>query len=113
MPHLMIKNTLIAGLFGSLLLIGSAQAATNPFAEARPDSRLPTIAQQDSGKCGGMSSTSEEQGAPMQCGAGKCGDSMGDSAKPDAEPMKGDKCGGSGSAKPASQCGGGKCGGGQ
>lgn len=112
MTYHMNKKTLIAGLFGSLLLIGSAHAATNPFAEARPDSRLPTIAQQDTGKCAGMSSTSDEKGATMQCGAGKCGASMGDSAKPDAEPMKGDKCGGSGSTTPAGQCGGGgKCGG--
>jgi hypothetical protein len=113
MSYLKTKKILVAGLFGSLLLIGSAQAATNPFSEARPDSRLPTIAQQDSGKCAGMGATSEEKGSDVQCGAGKCGASMGDSAKPDAEPMQGDKCGGSGSPMPAGQCGGGgKCGGG-
>ena len=109
MTYHMNKKTLIAGLFASLLLIGSAHAATNPFAEARPDSRLPTIAQQDTGKCAGMSSTSDEKGATMQCGAGKCGASMGDSAKPDAAATQD----ASGSTMPAGQCGtGGKCGGG-
>jgi hypothetical protein len=115
----MLKPTnlkfLVASFIASLLMAGSLQAASNPFAEARPGSRLPSIAQDTSDKCAGMGKSAEEKDAAMQCGPGKCGAGMTESAKPDGEPMKGDKCGGaSGSAKPGSQCGGGdKCGGGK
>ena len=112
----MRNSSLSAGLLFSLLLAGGAQAASNPFADARPDSRLPTIAQDTSGKCAGMGAATEEKGAAMPCGgAGKCGAGMMESAKPDATMAQdGKPDGGSGSAMPASQCGGGgKCGGGQ
>lgn len=105
----MNQKILVTGFLASLLMAGSVQAASNPFAEARPGSRLPSIAQDTSDKCAGMGNSAEEKGATMQCGPGKCGAGMTESAKPDGEAMKGDKCGGaSGSAKPADQCGGGK-----
>jgi hypothetical protein len=112
MSYLISKNIITAGLFVSLLLVGSAQASSNPFADVRPDSRLPSVAQDTSGKCAGMGESAEESGDAMQCGAGKCGAGMGDSAKPDAEPVKSGKCGGD--SDKAMQCGGGgKCGGGK
>ena len=109
MSSVTAKNILSASLCCALLAFGSAQAATNPFAEARADSRLPLIAQDASEKCSGMGNAADEKAASMPCGQGKCGAGMTDSAKPDAEPMQGDKCGGgSGAAMPAGQCGGGK-----
>jgi hypothetical protein len=109
MVHVPSKKVLAAALFGSLIFIGAAQASTNPFAEARPGSRLPTIAENASDKCAG-SGAAQEKAASMPCGsAGKCSGSMLESAKPDETPAESSKCGGgSGSAKPASQCGGGK-----
>ncbi len=109
MIHVPSKRVLTAALFASLCFIGAAQAATNPFAEARPGSRLPTIAGNASDKCAG-SGAAEEKASSMPCGsAGKCSGSMLESAKPDEVPAESSKCGGgSGDAEPASQCGGGK-----
>lgn len=109
MIHVLSKKVLTAVLFGSLCFIGAAQAATNPFAEERPGSRLPTIAENAAEKCAGMDA-SKEKASSMPCGSTeKCDGSMQQSAKPDAMPAESNKCGGgSGTAKPASQCGGGK-----
>ena len=109
MIHVPAKKVLTAALLGSLFLAGTAQAASNPFAEARTGSRLPTIAENSSDKCGG-SGAAQEKAASMPCGsADKCSGSMSESAKPDSAPAESSKCGGgSGSTPPASQCGGGK-----
>ncbi len=98
------EKLLAASLFAALLWMGAAQAASNPFAEARPGSRLPTIAENASDKCAG-SGAAQEQAPAMPCGsAGKCAGSMIETAKPDAQPAASDKCGGSsGSATPASR----------
>ena len=109
MPSVSANNVFTVSLFCALLTVGAAQAATNPFAEARADSRLPAIAQDTSQKCSGAGASTDDKGAAMPCGQGKCGASMSESAKPDAEAMQGGKCGGgSGSTAPAGQCGGGK-----
>ncbi len=101
MTQVLSRKVLAAALFGSLF-IGTAQASSNPFADARPGSRLPTIVAENSGdKCGG--SVAEEKASSMACGSpDKCDGSMQQSAKPDDEaPAESSKCGGS-------QCGGGK-----
>jgi hypothetical protein len=106
MTQVLTKKVLTAALLGCLF-IGAAQASSNPFADARPGSRLPTIvAENSSDKCGG-SGTATEKDASMLCGAAaKCDGSMEQTAKPDEVPAESNKCGG---AKPAaSQCGGGK-----
>ena len=109
MSDFLNKKTLTAALLISLLLAASVQAASNPFAEARPDSRLPAIAGDTSEKCAGMASDNQGEGGAMMCGPGKCGASMMQGNKPDAAPTQD----ASGSAMPAKQCGGGaKCGGG-
>ncbi len=100
------EKVLAASLFATLLWFGGAQAATNPFAEARPDSRLPTIAENASDKCAGSGAAQEKAAPAMPCGAaGKCAGTMLDTSKPDTPPAaESDKCGGaSGSAKPASE----------
>ncbi len=101
------KKVLTAALLGSLF-VGTAQASSNPFADARPGSRLPTIVAENSAsdKCGGSGAVTEKD-TSMPCGAAdKCDGSMQQTAKPDEAPAEGNKCGG---AKPAaSQCGGGK-----
>lgn len=108
MVHIISKKVLTAALFGSLCFAGAVQAASNPFAEARSGSRLPTIAENASDKCAGMDKA-DEKASSMPCGsADKCAGSMMESAKPDSAPSENDKCGGSGSAQPATQCGGGK-----
>jgi hypothetical protein len=120
MHRALSKNLLNASLFAALLLTGTAQAASNPFAEARPGSRLPTIAEESSDKCAG-SGADQAQPTSMPCGsAGKCAGSMLESAKPDSAPTSmpcgaAGKCAGSmqESAKPDSapaqsdKCGGG------
>jgi hypothetical protein len=114
MHRILYKNLLNTSLSAALLLMGTAQAANNPFDDARPGSRLPTIAENSSDKCAG-SGADQAQPTSMPCGsAGKCAGSMlesakPDSAKPDSEPAQSDKCGGgSGSTQQTSQCGGGK-----
>ncbi|MET0066824.1 MAG: hypothetical protein ABW076_10830 [Candidatus Thiodiazotropha sp.] len=109
MNPVLSKKVLAAALFGSLF-VGVAQASSNPFADARPGSRLPTIvADNSSDKCGSSSKcgggdTATEKDSNMQCGsAGKCDGSMQETAKPDEAPAESSKCGGS-----SSQCGGGK-----
>jgi hypothetical protein len=98
--QILSKKVLAAALFGSLF-IGTAQASSNPFADTRPGSRLPTIvAENTSDKCGGGSV--EEKASSMSCGSSdKCDGSMQQSTKPDEAPAESSK--GSGS-----QCGGGK-----
>jgi hypothetical protein len=94
------QKVLASALLGALF-IGTAQASSNPFADARAGSRLPTIvAENTSDKCGGEST--EEKASSMSCGSSdKCDGSMQQSTKPDEAPAESSK--GSGS-----QCGGGK-----
>ncbi|MEJ2405685.1 MAG: hypothetical protein P8171_15570 [Candidatus Thiodiazotropha sp.] len=91
----------LATMLLGTLFIGTAQASSNPFADARPGSRLPTIvAENTSDKCGGGSG--EEKATSMSSGSSdKCDGSMQQSTKPDEAPAESSK--GSGS-----QCGGGK-----
>ncbi len=100
------EKVLTAALFATLLWAGSLQAATNPFAEARPDNRLPTIAENASDKCSGSGAAQEKAAPAMPCGSGgKCAGTMVETtSKPDTPPAESNKCGGaSGSAKPDSQ----------
>lgn len=95
----------------SILTAAGVQAAQNPFALERADSRLPVIAQNDAADA----ATTGKKAEVMQCGgAGTCGGGMATSEKPVATTpdAKSGKCGGASSetAKPASsaaQCGGG------
>ncbi|MET0029359.1 MAG: hypothetical protein ABW101_17140 [Candidatus Thiodiazotropha sp.] len=104
MTPVLSKKVLAAALFGSLF-VGTAMASSNPFADARAGSRLPTIVAENSSdnKCGG-SGAAEEKASSMPCGSSdKCDGSMQQTAKPEDAPAESSKCGGS-----SSQCGGGK-----
>ncbi|MGB5451999.1 MAG: low-complexity protein [Sedimenticolaceae bacterium] len=98
-----------AAFVGSMMLAGSASAASNPFGLSELNGGYAQIAGNE-GKCGGSMST--DKPAEGKCGGskpaeGKCGGSM--STEKAAE----GKCGGSmPTDKPAEgKCGAGKCGG--
>ena len=93
-----------AAFVGSMMLAGSASAASNPFGLSELNGGYAQVAGNE-GKCGGSMST--EKPAEGKCGAGKCGGSM--STEKAAE----GKCGGSMPTEKAAEgkCGAGKCGG--
>jgi hypothetical protein len=76
MQRTLCANLLNTSLFAASMLMGTALAASNPFDDARPGSRLPTIAENSSDKCAG-SGADQAQPTSMPCGsAGKCAGSM-------------------------------------
>ena len=105
-----------AAFVGSMMLAGTANAASNPFSLNELNGGYAQIAQSakegkcGAGKCGG--SKAAEKTMEGKCGAGKCG---GSAAPKAAEGKCGaGKCGGSAAPKAAEgKCGAGKCGGGK
>jgi uncharacterized low-complexity protein len=102
-----VATAIGAAFAGSMMIAGSANAASNPFGLSELNGGYAQVASNHEGKCGG-----NMKGAEGKCGAGKCGGSMkGAEGKCGAG-----KCGGSMKGAEG-KCGGsmkgaeGKCGG--
>jgi uncharacterized low-complexity protein len=105
-----------AAFVGSMMLAGSANAASNPFGLAELNGGYAQIAGSHmegkcgAGKCGGAKAA--EKTMEGKCGAGKCGGSMATEKTMEGKCGAG-KCGGSMATEKTMEgkCGAGKCGG--
>jgi uncharacterized low-complexity protein len=101
-----IATTIGAAFVGSMMVAGSANAASNPFGLSELSGGYAQVASNNEGKCGAGKCGGNMKGAEGKCGAGKCGGST-----KDAEGKCGaGKCGGSMKGAEG-KCGAGKCGG--
>lgn len=103
-----IAAALGAAVTGTLLTVGSVQAAENPFGLSELNGGYLQVAASHEGKCGEGKCGGDKAKSEGKCGEGKCG---GDKAKSEGKCGEG-KCGGDKKASSSEgKCGEGKCGG--